>query len=238
MLGGRSSDEEREMVGGTGRFAAGSLERHRLAARRAVDQGDAEGLLPVERFASREAAVRWAQSVVAGSDSVFLDTETTGLDGAAEVVDIAVVASNGRVLLDTLVRPRRQIPLTATLIHGIRDEHVISAPAWPEVVDHLVAILRERHVVVYNAAFDRRLVNQCCAAHGLPVVARDWSCAMMAFAAFHGEWNARRSGYRWHKLEVAVGRFGGQPGGHRALGDAMACRAVVNGMAAMEDDGQ
>lgn len=225
------------MVWRSGSLAGGSLRQQGPATPRAADMVEAGGSLPTHRFASRAEAVRWAQLVVADWDSVFLDTETTGLDGAAEVVDIAVVASDGRVLLDTLVRPRHRIPAAATRIHGIHDEHVASAPTWPEVVDDLVAILHGRHVVVYNASFDRRMVNQCCAAHGVPVVGTDWSCAMLAYAAFHGEWNTTRSGHRWHKLELAVGRFGGQPGGHRALGDALACRTVVVGMAAWEDDG-
>ncbi len=191
---------------------------------------------PTYHFATREEAIWWAQTVVMDGDCVFLDTETTGLDGAAEVVDIAAVASDGRVLLDTLVRPRRRIPAVATRIHGIHDEHVVSAPSWPEVVEHLVAILRRRHVVVYNAAFDRRIVNQCCADYGMPIIATDWSCAMMAYAAFHGERNAARSGHRWHKLDLAVSRFGGQVGGHRALGDAVACRTVVAGIAVWEDE--
>jgi len=224
------------MVGGLDQFARGGRERHRLAARRLTAQGEAERPLPGERFASRGAAVRWAQSVVGDRDSVFLDTETTGLDGSAEVVDIAVIGADGRILLNTLVQPGRPIPATATQIHGIQDEHLISAPTWPEVVDSLVSILRGRNVVVYNAAFDLRLVNQCCTAHGLPVFARDWSCAMLAYAAFQSEWNTRRSGYRWHKLDLAVARFGAEPGGHRALGDAVACREVVVGMAAWVGD--
>ena len=192
--------------------------------------------LPPEGFTTREAAICWAREVMVDQESVFLDTETTGLDGAAEVVDIAVVASDGRVLLDTLVRPRCEIPAMASRIHGIRDEHVAQAPTWPEVAADLDVILSGRRVVVYNAPFDRRMISQCCMLHGVPIARSDWSCAMRAFAAFHGEANTQRSGYRWHKLELAVAQFGAQPGGHRALGDALACRAVVVGMATWEDD--
>ena len=38
--------------------------------------------------------------------------------------------------------------------------------------------------------------------------------------------------YRFQKLERAVLAFGAEPGGHRAAADAIACRAVVLGMAA------
>ena len=54
--------------------------------------------------------VSWAQGVLADPATIFLDTETTGLDAYAELVDIAVVDAAGRVLLDSLVRPRRPIP--------------------------------------------------------------------------------------------------------------------------------
>src|SRR5690606_37121994 len=39
------------------------------------------------------------------ANALILDTETTGLDADAEVVELAVIDCAGAVLLDTLVRP-------------------------------------------------------------------------------------------------------------------------------------
>ncbi|MDP9364902.1 MAG: 3'-5' exonuclease [Chloroflexota bacterium] len=177
-------------------------------------------------------AVAWAYRLATDAATLYLDTETTGLDGGAEVVDLAVVGADGRVLLETLVRPSGAIPSGATTIHGIRDHHVAGAPPWPDVHEHLRMLIRGRPVVVYNAAFDRRIVEQCCSRHGVEPPEARWECAMRNYAAFFGQPGAR-GGFRNHKLEHAVARFGGAPGGHRAAADALACRAVVLGMAAL-----
>jgi len=52
---------------------------------------------------------------------LFLDTETTGLSPASgdAVVEIAIVDSGGRAVLNTLVDPGRNIPWQATNVHGM-----------------------------------------------------------------------------------------------------------------------
>lgn len=180
---------------------------------------------------SRIEAITWAATVVADPRAVFLDTETTGLGPDAEVVDVAVVDVLGRVLLDTLVRPHGHIPPDASRIHGIYDHHVAGAPSWGEVQPRLCEALAGRMVVVYNAPYDWGVVTGCDGRWRLASPAPGWTCAMRAYAAFRGE-PGQRGGHRWHKLERAVIDCGGQIGGHRAHGDALACRWVVLSMAA------
>jgi len=189
------------------------------------------GAFAGDRGEARRRAVAWAATLASDPEVVYLDTETTGLGGGAEVVDIAVVGHDGRVLFETLVRPVTPIPPDASAIHGIRDADVAGAPGWPEIHDRLCRLLTGRPIVVYNAAFDRRIVAQCCARHGLPFPDLVWECAMQAYARFHGEGDGGR--YRLHKLERAVRAFDAAPGGHRAAADALACRAVVVGMASI-----
>lgn len=184
----------------------------------------------------RADATRWAAEVAGDFLTVYLDTETTGLGKDAEVIDIAVVAGDGRVLLDTLVRPMQPIPPDASRVNGIWDADVAAAPHWHEVHDALVPLLEARRIVVYNAAFDRRLLSQTCARHGLLEPQALWDCAMLEYARYCGELNASQRGYRWHRLDHAALSFGAQPGGHRALGDALACRHVVLGMATSRDE--
>jgi DNA polymerase-3 subunit epsilon len=167
--------------------------------------------------------------VLADPATVFLDTETTGLDARAEIVDIAVIDAEGRVLLDTLVRPRRSIPAAASRIHGLSDTDVAAAPGWIVVYERLLPILARRRVVIYNAAYDTRILRQCCDELELAAPRFRGECAMLKYAEFAGE--RERSGYRWHRLDTAARRFGVSPGGHRALTDAETCRQVVVGMA-------
>jgi DNA polymerase III subunit epsilon len=173
----------------------------------------------------------WAVEVASDPATVYLDTETTGLGPEAEIVDIAVLDGSGRILLETLVRPRGPIPREATRIHGLVAADVASAPTWTEVHDRLCLVLEGRRVVAYNARFDRRIVAQCCARHRLPDRFQAWECAMLAYAAFAGGGELGAGGHRWPRLECAAAAFGVPAGAHRAAADAAACRAVVEGIA-------
>jgi len=182
------------------------------------------------RAAARRNAIAWAREVIADPTSVFLDTETTGLGPSVEVVDVAVVDLDGRTLLDRLVMPERPIPLDASAVHGIYDHHVANAPRWPQVVGDLNMAVTSRRVVVYNVGYDRPIIEALSAQYGAIVPARTWDCAMLAWSDFCGE-PGKWGSYKWHKLDEAARRIGIPPGGHRALGDALACREVVMAMA-------
>jgi len=179
----------------------------------------------------RCAAGAWAARIAGDPGALYLDTETTGLGNGDEVVEIAVVDNAGAVRWQTLLRPQAAIPAGAMAVHGIDDRMVAGAPTLADVADDLHRLLSGRTVVVYNAEYDRRLIGQSCARHGVAAPACGWECAMLQYARFAGEWNPRRNDYRWHKLDQAARAFGQRPGGHRAAADALACRHVVHGMA-------
>lgn len=181
----------------------------------------------------RTRAIRWAQRMIRNPETVFIDTETTGLDGAAEIVDIALVDVDGQVLMDTLVQPKRRIPAGASRIHGILDQHVADAPMWTDIYTQLLPLLGERPVVIFNVEFDRKIMHQCCQQHGLELFpgAQKWHCAMLEHATYVGEPGRWGKGFRWHSLDKAAAGFGIPPGGHRARADAEACRQVVHHMA-------
>ena len=181
---------------------------------------------------ARTKAITWAMAAIDDPRVIYLDTETTGFGPRAEIVDIAVVNAAGEVVLESLVQPNRRIPADATAIHGITNADVKNAPAWCELYEDLLRVLAGRRVIVYNVIFDRQMVNQACDRYSLPAPAADWECAMRKYAGFYGNWDAGKRWYRFQKLERAVLAFGGEPGGHRAAADAIACRAVVLGMAA------
>lgn len=184
----------------------------------------------------RERAVAWAADVAADPSTVFLDTETTGLGVEAEICDIAIVAIDGTVVLDTLVWPLREIPREATAVHGISTADVIDQPQWDDIAPLVREMTRDRRVVIYNAAYDAQIVNQCCVAIGMEPIAWDWQCAMKAYSEYDGTLSARttRSGFKWHKLNDAAAALGiDNPGAHRALADTETTRRLVLAMAAL-----
>lgn len=180
---------------------------------------------------ARAKSIAWAVGVANDPRAVYLDTETTGFGPRAEIVDIAVIGADGRVLLESLVQPEGRIPRDASAIHGITDADVRGAPYWSDLYAEIKRVLDGRRIVVYNVAFDKQMVAQACGHYALDAPAADWDCAMKKYAGFHGNWDPRKRWFSFVKLERAVLTFGAEPGGHRAAADALACRAVVLGMA-------
>jgi len=159
-------------------------------------------------------------------NALILDTETTGLDDSAEIVEIAIVDARGTFEFSSLVKPVGPIPEAASSVHGIFAEHLIHAPTWAEVDNIVFHICSPRQVLAYNAEYDARLIRQSAALHQLNSPPYKWGCLMKAYQEFCGL-------VRWPKLSVAVEEIGYQFEGnaHRAMADAKAARAVLHYLA-------
>jgi len=170
---------------------------------------------------------------------IYLDTETTGLDGEAEICEISILDSQGEPILDTLVKPTQPIPWEAERIHGISDEMVANAPSFAELLPQINIILKEAEaIIIYNKAFDTRLLRQSAQAHGMDFNSPrgKTTCAMIDYAAYVGQWNDKRKSYRWHSLNVAASQQGITTADlHRAKADAELTRLVYISMAQLEE---
>jgi DNA polymerase-3 subunit epsilon len=118
-----------------------------------------------DRFVFDSAARRWRARVhdalcrpLAGQPFVVVDLETTGGGpgdgGITEIGAVRVV--DGRLLdtFATLVNPGRQIPAFVSMLTGITDAMVASAPPIREVLPRLLDFVGDAVVVAHNAAFD------------------------------------------------------------------------------------
>lgn len=169
---------------------------------------------------------------------LFLDTETTGVRSTAEIIEISLLDHNGEVLLDSLVRPRYAIPPESTMVHGISNIMVATAPTWAELWPQVQTILENRAIGIYNADFDLRLIKQTHQHYGLfwPAIAIEPFCIMQIYSQFYGEWDVHRNAYRWQSLEKAGQRFNiPLPNSHRAKDDALLARAVLHQIAQAEN---
>jgi len=167
---------------------------------------------------------------------VVLDTETTGLGDNAQIVDLAIVAADGRVIFNQLIKPTIPIENGAAQACGISDDMVADALSWKEVQPMVFEMIRGFNVVTYGATFDRRIFHQSDRGNGLPETDyckfSNWCCAMEAFADLYGEINPRFGTKTWKKLVVAAEYFDlGEFAAHRALADAEMTRKVALGMA-------
>lgn len=183
-------------------------------------------------------------------EPVVLDTETTGLGDDDEIVEIGIIDSNGATLLHSLVKPVNPIPAEATAIHGITNEMVSDAPDIFQLFERLSGVLEGRTVLIYNKAYDVRLMEQSFyqqlngvkphahhlytpQIHAFTNQLRENSlCVMQLYAEHCGEWDESRQQYKWHKLIKAAWRFNAdRPDAHRALADCLMTLDVVRGMA-------
>jgi DNA polymerase-3 subunit epsilon len=178
---------------------------------------------------SRQRAAEIARKVLE-TRPVYLDTETTGLERSDEIIEISIIDDDGQLLFESLVKPTQSIPAAATRIHGICDEDVRSALAWPLVWQQAKGVLFGKTVVIYNDAFDLRLMQQSHARHRLPWKEKIKSFDLLKlYAEFRGEWDPVRRSYRYHSLAKAGAHCGiNLPNTHRAAADTMLTRAVLH----------
>ncbi|MBX3050588.1 MAG: 3'-5' exonuclease [Caldilineaceae bacterium] len=176
----------------------------------------------------RAAVIARARQILADRP-IFLDTETTGLDPRAEIVEIALIDHDGGVLLDSLVKPTGPIPWDATRVHNISNEMVANAPTWTELWPQIQALLNGRRVGIYNAEFDLRMIAQSHASRKVADTAAGSNafCIMKLYAEFFGE-RGSYGDYKWQSLDKAARQCGiGLPNSHRAAADARLARAVL-----------
>ncbi|MDV0844687.1 3'-5' exonuclease [Klebsiella quasipneumoniae] len=99
---------------------------------------------------------------------VFIDTETTGFERFAQVIELAITDASGNVLFESKLRPTVTINPKAQEVHGINLSSLKSAPTWPQVAEKVRSLLDGRKIIAYNAPFDSRMMKQTAAAFGDP----------------------------------------------------------------------
>jgi DNA polymerase III subunit epsilon len=183
----------------------------------------------------RQLAIEQAREILK-VQPIYLDTETTGLEKTDEIIEISIIDHDGQTLFESLVKPSQPIPYSSTQIHGIRNEDVQSARAWPIVWSQVQNILRNRRVVIYNVEFDLRLMQQSHARYRLPWNARIDAVDMLKlYAQFRAEWDPKRRSYRYHSLANAGQQCGiNLPNAHRATADTLLTRALLEYIASCQ----
>lgn len=172
-------------------------------------------------------------------ETVYLDTETTGLhaDQGDQILEIAIVDDFNIPLVNTLVRPMvkpgqetMMIWPEAEAIHGIRPKDVFKTndkkefifPTIEQLWDKIIASIIDKRVVIYNAPFDVSFYPE------IEQAADSVCCCMRDFSRLMGVWNFPDNDYKRHKQSFAAEyvQYKWTGNAHRALTDAMACRAI------------
>lgn len=168
------------------------------------------------------------------SSRVYLDTESTGLSPADDaLLEIAITDDSGTPLLNTLICPPATFTAwpAAQAVHGITPAMVRGAPTLAALAPAIRDAVADRDVIIYNADFDTGFLGELLAG------ARSVQCCMRAWARHAGEWSDWHGDWRLHRLDQAAAAvcFAWPGEKHRALADALACRAVWQ---YLNDDGE
>ena len=103
---------------------------------------------------------------MASIEVACLDTETTGIERDANVIELAVCIveiPSGRIIEKraSLISPVNVpvIPPGATAIHGITRDKLVGKPRFREMWPRVLAFIGRRPVVAHNASFDRDVIH-------------------------------------------------------------------------------
>ena len=170
----------------------------------------------------RVATIRWAQHTLsAGAVVVAIGTSDRYLSVGA-ICEIAVIDTNGRNLLDTLVNPRTPVTRSARHFHQLSDDMLAGAPTFRAILADLLSVTTGRTVTAYHTAFVRSMILGECGKAGMdPDHLEDeqaWRCISRARSA--------AMGHPDHYLPLVCGP--------RALSASHAALQVLRGIAASD----
>ncbi len=164
-----------------------------------------------------------AETARAHPPFVAIDFETADSSRDSAISVAAVRMERGQVAraFHSLIRPRRPVVHPRmTSIHGLTYADVADAPTFDRVLPHLASLTRgAQYLVAHNAAFDRSVLDDTAAAHGLPTLELPWVCTVQASRALLPVQRA--------KLPTVAAHLGVPLTHHDAESDARCCAEVA-----------
>lgn len=185
-------------------------------------------LNPTYQYITKQQVVEYARNKIK-EKPIYLDTETTGLEFDDEIIELAIVDTDGKVVFDSFIKPQKPIPLSATAINHITNDMVKNAPTLSMVWVQIRSILANNPIGMYNAEFDIRMIMQSLRINRIPDQTKFNAFDIMRiYTDFMGT-------DRRYKLEQAGRNLGIKiPNSHRAADDTLLTRAVFHSIAGMQ----
>jgi len=96
---------------------------------------------------------------------IVLDTETTGLEPSEghRIIEIGCVELINRKItgkhFHRYLNPQRNIDEGALAVHGITQDFLQNKPIFADIVDELIAFIRDAILIIHNAPFDTAFIN-------------------------------------------------------------------------------
>ncbi|GAB3690800.1 DEDD exonuclease domain-containing protein [Nocardiopsis oceani] len=170
---------------------------------------------------------------LSGVSFVVVDLETTGTSASgSRITEVGAVRVRGGETVDefsTLVDPRTLIPANVTLLTGITQSMVATAPPIEEVLPRLLAFLAtdpDTVLVAHNAPFDTGFLKAACEREAV-----EWPAPPVVDTLRLARAVLPRPEVRNHRLGTLAAYFGAPTTpNHRALDDAKATVDVLHGL--------
>lgn len=186
-------------------------------------------LTDAQKTEYKDKAAEWARERLADSNTVVLDLESTGLlreDPETEIAQICITDLQGRSLFNMLLKPSQPMTDRVIDIHKITNEQVVNQPIFPQIAKMIAFVLRDKHVVAFNAEFDWVLLLHMFKKYNIPrPEITGISCCMDRYSEWCGEWSTKRGAFRWQRLPNFTG-----DASHDAYND---CRNTIKVMEKM-----
>lgn len=100
---------------------------------------------------------------------VILDTETTGIENDDEIIQLSLISLDGDVLYNGYFKPEKKSHWGAVKKHKLTDKFLADKPLWKDEWNKIANILKNKNVLIHNAIFDQRLIEQTCDRYGINI---------------------------------------------------------------------
>lgn len=181
--------------------------------------------------------IRFECQRLLGLRPLFLECKANQIGHKAEVVEIAVIDSDGSSLLDELVCPTGEIDHIMVAVHGITNEIAQTASSWKDIWSEAKTIISGRTVGVFGLDMQLEWMSHSHKSSFLPwdFDLSDFFNVQKLHSEFHHDWDRAFNTYRRYTLEEAAELVGlpsePQTLHRRALEDARLTRSILLAMA-------
>lgn len=98
---------------------------------------------------------------------VIIDTETTGSSRDDEIIEFAVIDTNGIVLYHSTFEPTIHVSQFASRVNHLTNEVLIGSPKFAEEWEKIKEAIGNKKLLGHNLSFDKRLTAQTLERYGL-----------------------------------------------------------------------
>lgn len=177
------------------------------------------------------------KAILDNPNSVILDTETTGLEKDARIIELSVINCKGKVLYTSLFDPGIPLPDKITEITGLTDADLAGKPSFSDEIAKISAALKDKIIAGWNVDFDIKRLEYEYGITGF-VFDNRFSDVMCLYAKGRNK-ELNRFGKYTCKLVKAKEELGiGDSQEHRSLSDCIDTLEVMKAYCALEENPQ